>query len=105
MLRDKFSKMHNKMKLNEFLKTLPSGGQAKFAKDCNITHTYLSQLSSEQDGRVPSPALSLVIWRKSKKAVTRQELRPNDFWLIWPDLAHLKPTVEVIVNDNAKEEV
>lgn len=23
--------------------------------------------------------------------VTRQELRPNDFWRIWPDLAHLAP--------------
>jgi len=22
----------------------------------------------------------------TKGAVTRQELRPNDFWLIWPDL-------------------
>ena len=79
------------MKLHEFLKTLPPGGQGKFAKEVGITHTYLSQLSSEQDGRVPSPALSLVIWNKSKKAVTRQELRPHDFWLIWPDLSHLKP--------------
>ena len=22
----------------------------------------------------------------AKGAVTRQELRPNDYWLIWPDL-------------------
>lgn len=24
--------------------------------------------------------------KQFKGAVTRQELRPNDFWLIWPDL-------------------
>ena len=98
MLSTKFSKMHNKMTLNEYLKTLPSGGQGEFAKDCGITHTYLSQLSSVQDGRVPSPALSLVIWNKSKKVVSRQELRPSDFWLIWPDLAHLKPKTTEVSN-------
>jgi DNA-binding transcriptional regulator YdaS (Cro superfamily) len=93
----KFSKMHNKMTLNEYLKTLPAGGQAKFARDIGVTHTYLSQLSNGQDDRVPSPALSLVIWNKSKKAVTRQELRPNDFWLIWPDLK--KPAIQVSVGE------
>lgn len=28
----------------------------------------------------------LAIERATSGAVTRQELRPNDYWLIWPDL-------------------
>lgn len=32
-----------------------------------------------------------VIERVTSGRITRQELRPHDFWRIWPDLAHLKP--------------
>lgn len=37
-------------------------------------------------GRLPSPENCLAIERATDKAVTRQELRPDDYWLIWPDL-------------------
>ena len=37
-------------------------------------------------GRLPSPANCLAIERATNGAVTRQDLRPADFWLIWPDL-------------------
>lgn len=82
------------MNLKTYLHTLPSGGQAEFAKQICVTHTYLSQLSGLQDGRVPSPSLCLTIENASEGKVTRQEMRPLDFWKIWPDLSHLAPSPE-----------
>ena len=32
---------------------------------------------------------------KTKGRLTRQELRPDDCWKIWPDLAHLNPSEKV----------
>jgi DNA-binding transcriptional regulator YdaS (Cro superfamily) len=37
-------------------------------------------------GRLPSPANCVAIERATGGAVTRQDLRPDDYWLIWPDL-------------------
>lgn len=37
-------------------------------------------------GRVPSPANCLAIERATGGAVTRADLRPDDYWEIWPDL-------------------
>lgn len=34
----------------------------------------------------------LDIERATNGKVTRRELRPDDFWRIWPDLAHMAPT-------------
>jgi DNA-binding transcriptional regulator YdaS (Cro superfamily) len=33
-----------------------------------------------------APAIATFIERFSDGVVTRQELRPDDYWLIWPDL-------------------
>lgn len=38
-----------------------------------------------------TPEHCYTIERESKGQVTRQILRPHDFWKIWPDLAHLAP--------------
>jgi len=38
-------------------------------------------------GRVPSPIYATAIERATNGLVTRQDLRPNDWWLIWPELA------------------
>jgi DNA-binding transcriptional regulator YdaS (Cro superfamily) len=35
---------------------------------------------------VASAELSVLIEKQSDKQITRQELRPDDYWLIWPDL-------------------
>jgi DNA-binding transcriptional regulator YdaS (Cro superfamily) len=34
-----------------------------------------------------APAICVAIEKESLKAVTRQELRPDDWFLIWPELA------------------
>lgn len=78
--------MHTKMKLRSYLDTLPRGGVSEFAARIGVSPVYLSQLAVEQDGRVPSPALCVVIERESFRAVCRQDLRPTDWRLIWPEL-------------------
>ena len=77
------------MNLKEFLAIVPRGRISCFANKTGISVVYMSQLTHGQDGRVPSPELCVVIERESNYLVTRQELRPKDFFLIWPDLAHL----------------
>lgn len=77
------------MKLRTYLDTLPRGGVSEFASRIGVSSVYLSQLAVEQDGRVPSPALCVVIERESNRAVCRQELRPSDWPLIWPELAEV----------------
>lgn len=41
-------------------------------------------------GRKPSPQYCLAIEQATNGAVTRSDLRPDDYWVIWPDLD--KPT-------------
>jgi len=38
-------------------------------------------------GTIPNPAYCFAIERATNGLVTRQDLRPNDWWLIWPELA------------------
>lgn len=74
------------MDLRTYTDKLPRGGMADFARRCGITAIYLSQLAARQDGRTPSPKLCNVMVRESYGALTRQELRPEDYWEHWPDL-------------------
>lgn len=75
------------MKLRAYLNTLPRGGVSAFAKRIKVSTVYLSQIAAEQGGRVPSPALCVVIEQETGGAVTRRALRSNDWPLIWPELA------------------
>lgn len=74
------------MDLRSYLDSLPRGGVTTFAGRCGISTVYLSQISTKQDGREPSPALCVVIERESAGVVTRPELR-DDWASIWPELA------------------
>ena len=74
------------MKLRTYLDTLPHGGVSEFAARISVSPVYLSQLAAEQDGRVPSPTLCVVIERESQRVVQRKDLRPADWKDIWPEL-------------------
>lgn len=51
------------------------------------------------------PEHCTTIERVTKCVVTRQELRPHDFWKIWPDLAHLAPTHDITtINIDASDQ-
>lgn len=76
------------MGLKEFLASLPKGGAASFAADCDISPIYLSQLAARQDGRQAKPALCVTIEEKSRYVVRRWDLRPDDWRDIWPELRH-----------------
>lgn len=74
------------MDIKTFTNSLPIGGVSAFAREIGITPVYLSQLSSRQDGREPSPELCVKIEAATKKAVMRWDSRPADWHLIWPEL-------------------
>lgn len=49
----------------------------------------VAQLRQWQHGyadRIPSPQTCVAIERATDGVVTRPKLRPNDWWLIWPEL-------------------
>lgn len=75
------------MNLRAYLDTLPRGGVSEFAGRIGVTPVYLSQIAAGQDGRVPSPSLCVVIERESCGHTGRKDLRPDDWHLIWPELA------------------
>jgi len=46
----------------------------------------IRQWQHRYGGRLPSAENCLGLERATEGAVTRQALRPDDYWLIWPDL-------------------
>ena len=79
------------MKLNEYLSKPDSLTVAQLAE--RIGTKSDAQIRQWQHGyaeRQPSPAYALAIERATGGAVTRQDLRPDDYWLIWPDLPEPK---------------
>lgn len=66
------------------------GSQAELARLIGVTPAMVNQLTK---GKRPVPVEHcLGIRAATKGAVTLQELRPDDCWKIWPELAHLTPT-------------
>lgn len=65
------------------------GNATRLALSLEIPLTYLSQMATGD--RSVSPEKAFAIETATDGKVTRRELRPDDFWRIWPDLAHLAP--------------
>lgn len=61
------------------------GGVSKLADAIGVGQSAISNLMS-RNGK-PSPENCVAIERVTKKAVTRKDLRPDDWHLIWPELA------------------
>ena len=60
------------------------GSQSALAAALGVTKAAVWQWKSE--GRQVPIEHCLSIVRATNGAVTLQELRPTDYWLIWPDL-------------------
>lgn len=61
------------------------GRAGALAARLGVSPSYLSQLAS---GKSPiSPKMAVKIWRESDFVVTRQEMFPDTWVEIWPDLA------------------
>lgn len=79
------------MQLKPFLATMTPAERIEFATKVGTSAGHLANASY---GYAPlNPALCVAIERESKCIVTRQELRPNDWQAIWPELALFGQTV------------
>ena len=83
------------MNLQHFIQD-ERGNATELARALGVPLSYLSQMASGD--RSVSPERALFIEITTQGLVTRQELRPHDFWKIWPDLAHLAPTAEQVAH-------
>jgi DNA-binding transcriptional regulator YdaS (Cro superfamily) len=65
------------------------GRATALASKLGISPSYLSQLAN---GQAPaSPERCVEIWRATDGEVTRQDLRPDDWDRIWPELVDASP--------------
>lgn len=72
------------MDLKTYLTPLDAEAREKLASQCG---TGVGHLQNVMYGvRSCAPALAVLIERHSNKAVSRQELRPDDWHRIWPEL-------------------
>lgn len=73
------------MKLREFLKQKGRGSLGKLAREINVN---LPDLSAWANGKRPVPIHHcLAIEKATNGEVTRKDLRPDDWHLIWLELA------------------
>ena len=72
------------MNLKQYIQSNRGEGK-RLAAALDIDKSYLSQMAGND--RPISPERCLAIERATGGVVTRRDLRPNDFHLIWPDLA------------------
>lgn len=83
------------MELITYLNSLPPADRESFAARCSTSIGYLRKAVSAK--QTIGPAICTAIEKASSGAVTRRDLRPSDWWLIWPELVtadHPAPTSE-----------
>ncbi len=71
------------MKLGEFLER-ERGRAASLARSLKVAPSYLSQLA--RGNRPVPPDRASAIESATGGIVRRWDLRPHDWWLIWPEL-------------------
>ena len=77
------------MDLKTHLSNIHADEREVLANRCGTTRGHLQNVAYGY--RTCAPELCLALERETRGAVTRQELRPDDFWKIWPDLSHFAP--------------
>ena len=83
------------MDLKNFFSPLSAEMRDEFAQRCMTSKGHLQNIMY---GMKPCAAgLAVLIERESKRKVTRQELRPDDYHLIWPDLIKFKQATDKAV--------
>lgn len=71
-------------KLKEFLNSMTVAEREAFAARCGTTYPFLRNIA--YGSRTAGEKLSVAIEIKSRRAVTRIDLRPDDWHEIWPEL-------------------
>jgi DNA-binding transcriptional regulator YdaS (Cro superfamily) len=78
--------MDNKLKLTEHALLQLLGGTAKVARMCKCDPATVSSWKKRGIPREHLMFLAARIENESHGLVTRQDLFPNNFYLIWPEL-------------------
>ncbi|WP_072208287.1 transcriptional regulator [Pantoea ananatis] len=73
------------MDLKNYIDALERGEAKKLATALGVSSSFLSQMASGRS--TISPARCVEIEQATNKAVTRRELRPDDWERIWPELS------------------
>lgn len=71
------------MDLKTYLSQLERGGPSRLAAALSVSPSYLSQLAA---GSSVSPARCVEIEKATGGQVTRKDLRPTDYFDIWPEI-------------------
>ena len=78
--------MNTKLKLSEHALIQLLGGTAKVAKMCKCDNATVSSWKKRGIPREHLLFLGARIEKESHGLVTRKDLFPNNFWLIWPEM-------------------
>ena len=79
-----------RMELKTYLKSLPDDdAREAFAVACDTTLGHMRNCMYVE-GKQLSPASSVLVERLSGQKVMRWDLRPDDWWKIWPELIRRK---------------
>ena len=72
------------MDLQTYLNQAERGAAAAIARSVGVHPVMVSQWAAKT--KAVSAERCVAIERATNGAVTRADLRPDDYWLIWPDL-------------------
>jgi DNA-binding transcriptional regulator YdaS (Cro superfamily) len=88
------------MDLRTFLSPLTAPERDEFAKQCGSTRGVLQNIM--YGIRPCGPELAVAVERESKGRVRRWDLRPDDWYRIWPELIDTDgaPAIPQSANDN-----
>lgn len=79
------------MNLRDYLNSRAGLSTRQIAEAIGVQPAQISQWKHCRDGRRPGAAYAAAVERATDGVVTRQELRPDDYAEIWPDLAEREP--------------
>tara|TARA_R100000365_G_C2744888_1_gene73632 strand:- start:43 stop:312 length:270 start_codon:yes stop_codon:yes gene_type:complete len=74
------------MDIDTFLRKAGAPSPADFAGRLGVSSDQLRQWRFGYSNRRPGPEMCVVIERESELAIRRWDLRPDDWYRIWPEL-------------------
>ncbi len=72
------------MELKKYIDSLEWGGAKELADQLGVSKSFLSQMASGVSAISPKRCVEIEI--VTNGAVTRRDLRPDDWYKIWPEL-------------------
>lgn len=74
------------MNLKNYIKQSSKGEAKRLAGCLGVSKSYMSQMISGL--AAINPERCVVIEKETLGMVTRRDLRPSDWWRVWPDLSN-----------------